>query len=408
MVDDGQDCGVCHQSEFLKATQPLHVGVISEDCAGCHSNARWAPARGSDHSFALDGAHELTPCNACHVGQPVRYEGTDSRCVACHGEERDQVDQPSHEGFSDDCTSCHGSQGWQPATLEHEWPLEGAHARADCSSCHLGEPPVYQGTPTDCSECHRSDRERVTEPSHEGFPSDCAQCHDSEAFRPALFPEHEWPLEGAHASASCESCHTGEPPRYAGTPSECLGCHQSDRDAVVEPPHDRFSDACETCHGTASWSGADFQHVLSFPLRGAHATADCTGCHVGSPAIFAGTGRDCVDCHQEDYDAAPLPGHDEFPTTCEDCHTESAWTPATGAHPEDRFSTRGDHDYACNDCHDPSLGPNGAGNANCVGCHEGEHTLSRMAGEHDDVRDYPRGGDPAPNFCLECHPGGRE
>ena len=337
MVNDGEDCGVCHQSEFQSATQPLHAGVISDDCAQCHSNLRWSPARGSNHSFALTGAHELTPCNQCHLGSPPIYEGTPTECVDCHGAERDRVTEPSHADFSNDCLSCHQLDAWQPAALDHEWPLEGAHARAGCGDCHQGDPP-----------------------------------------------------------------------RYEGTPEACVDCHQSDRAPVVDPPHDGFSDDCSSCHGTASWDGADFDHERVFPLRGAHQLADCADCHQGAPAVFAGTARQCVGCHQADYDASTFAGHDAFPSTCADCHSETAWTPASGGHPENLFSTRGDHSYACNECHNPSLGPNGAGNADCVGCHEGEHTLARMDNEHDEVRDYPRGQNVAPNFCLQCHPGGRE
>jgi hypothetical protein len=117
-----------------------------------------------------------------------------------------------------------------------------------------------------------------------------------------------------------------------------------------------------------------------------------------------------VGCHQADFDASPFPGHSEFPTTCADCHTTSGWVPASGGnHPQDRFSITGDHAFACNECHNPSLGPNGAGNADCVGCHLGEHSLARMDAEHQgEVNGYPLGANRAPNFCLECHADGRE
>ena len=42
---------------------------------------------------------------------------------------------------------------------------------------------------------------------------DCAVCHDVRAFRPSTWPvaEHQrtkYPLDGAHALAACEKCHT--------------------------------------------------------------------------------------------------------------------------------------------------------------------------------------------------------
>ena len=146
-----------------------------------------------------------------------------------------------------------------------------------------------------------------------------------------------------------------------------------------------------------------------WPLEGAHATTTCASCHTGNPPVYDGTVTECVGCHQEDYDTSPFPGHSDFATTCQDCHTTVAWRPATGGnHPENLFSITGDHNYACNECHNPSLGPNGAGNADCVGCHEGEHTLARMDAEHNEEGDYPLGPNRAPNFCLACHADGRE
>jgi hypothetical protein len=405
----GEQCVSCHQSDFQSASQPLHDGVLSTDCSSCHDNQSWAPARGSNHAWPLEGAHASARCNACHTGQPVVYDGTLSQCVDCHGAERDRVVEPSHADFSDDCQSCHGSVAWRPASIEHEWPLEGAHAQASCTSCHVGDPPLYDGTPDQCIGCHADERAAVTQPPHDGFAEDCRTCHTAFAWKPAAFPAHQWPLDGAHASATCASCH-GDPPAYEGTPTDCVSCHELDRAQAVAPPHDGFSSDCQTCHGTASWSSASFVHTASFPLTGAHESTECATCHVGTPAVFAGTASECVACHQQDYDTSPFPGHSAFATSCQDCHTTSAWQPASGGtHPQARFSITGRHDYACNDCHDPSRGANGAGNTDCVGCHDGEHTLARMDAEHaGEVRNYPTGADRAPNFCLQCHPDGSE
>ena len=478
-VGMGEDCSTCHMDEFQSATQPLHVGVISNNCGECHSNTSWAPARGSNHSWPLNGAHTAVACNACHIGEPPVYEGTPTGCLDCHQADLAVAIEPSHADFSNDCSTCHGTSAWQPAGIVHEWPLEGAHLSATCSSCHVGEPPVYDGTPDTCIGCHQSERSSVVEPSHEGFSEDCGTCHTAVAWQPADFPEHEWPLEGVHANTTCASCHVGEPPVYDGTPDTCIGCHQSERSTVVqpshegfsedcstchtafawqpadfpahewplegahatatclschgdpavydgtptacvscheqdragvtEPPHDGFSSECQTCHGTASWDSADFAHT-TFPLTGAHQSVECSSCHTGTPTVFAGTARECVGCHQADYDGSPFPGHSDFATTCQTCHTTTGWVPATGGnHPQQRFSITGTHNFACNECHNPSLGPNGAGNADCVGCHLGEHSLARMDAEHrGEVGNYPTGANRAPNFCLQCHPGGRE
>jgi len=325
---------MCHQSDFERAAQPIHVGVIGESCGDCHGNDKWSPARGSDHSFPLQAAHASAACSACHVGQPPVYEGTPSTCLDCHEGKRDEVLEPSHLEFSDDCGSCHSAVAWAPATIDHAWPLEGAHALTTCGSCHGGEPRVYAGTPATCLGCHEADRAQVTLPSHQGFSEDCA-----------------------------------------------------------------------TCHGTASWNGASFEHTSRFPLTGVHQQTECMACHVDT---FAGTASDCVACHRADFDASPFSGHAAFATTCQDCHATSGWVPASGGHPQDRFSITGTHDYACNDCHNQGLGPNGAGNSDCVGCHTGTHSLAKMDGKHSEgVRGYPSGPERAPNFCLDCHSDGR-
>lgn len=336
-VGASEDCATCHLDDYQRASQPLHVGIIPMTCAECHGNASWSPARGSAHS----------------------------------------------------------------------WPLEGAHATAACSACHLGEPPLYAGTPTACLGCHQSDREAALVPSHDDFSSDCATCHGTTAWRPAGFV-HEWPLDGAHASATCGACHVGDPPVYDGTPDTCVGCHQGARDAVAQPSHAAFADDCTSCHTTLGWRPAVFP-LHEWPLEGAHAATTCAACH-GEPAVYAGTSPECVGCHQADYDGSPFPGHSEFATTCEDCHSTSGWVPASGGdHPQERFSITGTHDFACGDCHDAALGANGAANADCVGCHLGEHSLARMDSEHrGEVDDYPFGENRAPNFCLQCHPDGRE
>jgi hypothetical protein len=319
------------------------------------------------------------------------------------------VKEPDHAGFSSDCATCHSSAAWRPAAFtEHEWPLLGAHEQATCGSCHTGSPPAYEGTPTDCVSCHQADRQAAVNPPHDAFSSDCGSCHGTSTWDSAAFEHTAFALTGAHQLADCASCHSGSPAVFSGTPTDCLSCHQADRQAAVAPPHDGFSSDCGSCHGTSSWDSAAFEHT-AFQLTGAHQTADCASCHTGSPAVFAGTPSECVGCHRADYDASPFPGHASFPTTCSDCHTTSAWTPASGgAHPENRFPTTGPHNMPCNDGHDATLGPNGRGNANCVGCHTGEHTLNRMDAEHNEVGNYPRGAQRAPNFCLACHANGRE
>ena len=333
-------------------------------------------------------------------------------CISCHEAERESAVNPPHESFPTTCQDCHSERQWVPAELSvsHPWALEGKHARTLCASCHLGEPPVYLGTPKLCVGCHQDDYDQSPEPGHDAFPTTCEGCHSTEQWVPALSTlEHTWPLEGAHAQASCLGCHVGTPPIYEGTPTICVGCHQADYEHSAFPGHTTFPTTCKDCHTNDEWIPALFEH--SWPLEGAHAQSECSDCHVGTPAVYEGTGMLCVDCHRNDYDNSPYPGHDAFAVTCQDCHTVTAWTPAVGGlHPENAFPIEsGPHQEYRNDCvscHNPNLGsPVDGENADCVGCHDGDHTRAKMDEKHSEEPDYPSGAAP-PNFCLDCHENG--
>ena len=348
--------------------------------------------------------------DASHEPGVVRQQ----QCVSCHETERKSAVSPPHESLPTTCQDCHSEGHWVPAELSfgHPWPLEGAHARSLCASCHLGEPPVYQGTPQACVGCHQDDYDRSPEAGHDAFPTTCQDCHSTEQWVPALSTlDHPWPLEGAHGQATCLGCHVGNPPVYKGTPTDCLGCHQGDYVNSAFEGHDAFPTTCLDCHTNDQWIPAQFDH--SWPLDGAHAQATCSGCHTGTPAVYEGTSTDCVDCHQSDYDGSAYLGHSDFPTTCMDCHSTEAWTPATGGnHPENEFPIEnGPHSKYrddCVSCHNPELGsPIDGENADCVGCHDGEHTRAEMDPKHDEEPDYPQGAAP-PNFCLDCHPDGQD
>lgn len=120
--------------------------------------------------------------------------------------------------------------------------------------------------------------------------------------------------------------------------------------------------------------------------------------------------RDCILCHEVDYQSVADPPHVGVkPTTCGDCHMTVAWVPALdGVHPEAAFPiARGPHDpYLCLDCHDPTLGESTNGmNTDCVGCHTGDHERRKMDEKHHEVSGYVAGSESV-NFCLGCHPNG--
>jgi nitrate/TMAO reductase-like tetraheme cytochrome c subunit len=207
------------------------------------------------------------------------------------------------------------------------------------------------------------------------------------------------------ASLALVNCGNPHASGNAGPwPATCISCHQWDYDHATNPAHAGVLPVtCEDCHEMSGWIPArGFDHSI-YPLTGAHLQASCAACH-GDPPQYQGIATECVGCHRANYDASPYPGHNQFALTCQDCHTTTAWVPASGGtHPEARFPiTWGPHrDIACADCHDTNVSSVWATNSNCIQC----HTRSHMDRAHGEARRYA--WDAAnPDFCLECHPTG--
>jgi hypothetical protein len=165
-------CTECHEDPHRGTTDQW---LAQGGCATCHSEAGWkVPV--FDHAttkFALEGAHVPLACNACHGLEPgaederrLLLTGTPSDCAGCH-QEPHGGQFASREGG---CAACHSSTAWNVLFFDHNrdssYRLEGAHAAAPCSSCHLPDPgtrqaadptkPVvrYVPLPTRCEACH--------------------------------------------------------------------------------------------------------------------------------------------------------------------------------------------------------------------------------------------------------------
>jgi hypothetical protein len=204
---------------------------------------------------------------------------------------------------------------------------------------------------------------------------------------PAIF-NHTWPLTGAHAPLDCTECHVGG--IYQGTPTDCNSCHQSDYQATTSPNHamSGFPTSCEDCHGTMAWTPSSFNH--SFALNGAHAPLDCTECHGGG--IYQGTPTTCFGCHQSDFQSTSSPNHAAagFGTSCDQCHSEQTWTPATFNH---SWALTGAHaPLDCNECH--GGGTYQGTPTDCFSCHQADHAATTMP-------NHTQSG--FGNSCDDCH-----
>ena len=395
MKSTSQDCNSCH------AKDDVHKGALGPGCATCHGPAGWTPST-FDHSttaFPLAGKHQQVACSGCHPN--LTFKGTPKDCYSCHA--KDDV----HRGdLGQACDQCHTPAGWTPASFDHNlaiFKLVGKHATVPCSSCHINN--VFKGTPTDCYACH------VKEDVHQGtLGAACSACHTPDGWSPSTFnhASASFQLTGAHASAACTSCHSNM--LYRNTPTDCYSCH-----AKNDAHAGQFGTGCGSCHSTAAWLPATFNHNNSgFPLTGAHASAACASCHVNN--VFKGTPTNCYACHAKN-DAH----NGQFGTSCGSCHSTTAWKPATFDH-SIVFPLTGAHaGLSCNSCHtngsftglstacaschaDPAYHAGLFPGQACNQCHSTSAWIpASYNGPHPNTCDGPCIGHQGAT-CFDCHP----
>jgi hypothetical protein len=316
---------------------------------------------------------------------------------AVPGEAR-ATDSP-HGSMKLECTVCHTTESWTALRDDLEFDhaatgfrLDGSHSAIKCGSCH--RELIFGHTGTACADCH---------PDHHlgQLGSICDDCHTPTDWHPRqdLLLQHAergFPLTGVHAVADCQACHRGsDRNEFIGTSTECIECHREDLARAEDPRHTEslFRGDCQLCHHAAfgTWTQTTYEHPGSFPLIGAHRPLDCVSCHANG---FEGTPKTCLGCHELDYRGAADPDHiaGGFGTTCETCHSVSAWRPAMYDHNLTGFPLTGAHfGVNCISCHangyvgTPTL---------CVACHQTDYDNSTNP-DHV-AASFPTG-------CETCH-----
>ena len=161
---------------------------------------------------------------------------------------------------------------------------------------------MYRGKTTACVGCHQARYDATAQPNHRaaGFSTSCETCHTTTAWVPATFNHNatRFPLTGAHITTVCAACHGDGV--YRGKSTVCSACHTPDYNATTNPNHRAaaFPTTCESCHTTARWTGATFNHDPWFPIySGKHKGrwTTCTQCHTNSAAYSQFT---CLSCHE--------------------------------------------------------------------------------------------------------------
>jgi hypothetical protein len=410
------ECNACHAIDYNQSVNPNHGNLgLSIDCASCHTTAPdWEPASFAIHNqyYPLNGAHAAiaNQCATCHNGD---YNNTPNTCVGCHLDNYNQTDNPPHDvlNFSTDCASCHSESAWSPASYEEHdnqyFPIySGDHQGVwgACNDCHTS-PNNY--SVYSCVICHTNPE---TNQQHAGvngyiYENDaCLACHPTGSADNAFdHDQSDFPLTGAHLVVDCIDCHASG---YEGTPTNCDACHLQDHNQSSNPNHVALSipTNCVSCHTTApDWNPALFPiHNDYYPLVGAHAAIanQCVLCHNGN---YNNTPNTCVGCHLTDYNQTNDPDHQaaQFPTTCESCHTQSAWVPANWDHDDLYFPIYdGEHEDEWNTCTDCHTNPSNYNIFTCLPC----HPSGEMADEHDEVGGYQYNS----AACYACHPDGED
>jgi len=169
--------------QYRYATDPNHTtGHFDTDCARCHGQISWKPAR-FDHNrfYPLEFTHKLQPCGACHPGGV--YGGTSSACYACHAGAYNGPTHPDHKAlhFSTDCGPCHAPTTWKQVRKNwHDvfFPTAiGKHAGFACSDCHIGTEPLSSFV---CTTCHTAAKTNGKHDDVGGYvwaSQACYSCH---------------------------------------------------------------------------------------------------------------------------------------------------------------------------------------------------------------------------------------
>jgi len=274
------------------------------------------------------------------------------------------------------------------AQLLSPGPLSKAHASIEgdqhCNECHSSGKRVDQGG---CLKCHGDLGARIGAGQglhgrqYKGQP--CEKCHAEHLGAGALMrwpggdpskldhTQTGWPLNGAHKSAACGTCHNKAnargAPTFLGLSTACTACHKDQHNG-------RFGANCLSCHTENAWKEVNvksFNHDLArFLLRGAHTTVPCAKCHFEPPKYIGLKFEKCQDCHKDPHEGRLGPA-------CADCHEDTKWKPVTfrhgGAKHPGTSLGNGHATVACRTCHDrgnlvaPSKG------RECASCHKPVH-----------------------------------
>ena len=244
---DYSACSSCH-SDYHEGE--FNNNGINPDCLECHSLENgfdytlYSLEQHQTTTFPLEGAHQATPCFACHVSEEDNrwtFKNLGVLCIECHQDNHQTaISETEYRGIAYTCTFCHNNDTWSAVNFDHnitDWPLEGKHVEVDCRECHLEitEDNAESRRPLDtvdenCVSCHENKHDDLF--AINGV-TDCERCHVTDSWFPDGFDHNStaFALEGRHEEIECSACHEtindkGETVIvYKLEKFECIDCH---------------------------------------------------------------------------------------------------------------------------------------------------------------------------------------
>ncbi|HAZ14836.1 MAG: hypothetical protein A2X86_20895 [Bdellovibrionales bacterium GWA2_49_15] len=429
-------CISCHKDIHLfDRLTSTRFGKLSQ-CQACHNERSFKETPNFNHRldtrFNVDGKHTELTCIKCHLNTDLankespriyRFQELEKdNCAICH--KGPHLKTFSQKNLLQKCVACHVTSSWKETrkagkfnhNIDTRFPLEGAHIKTQCITCHKNEKnKIYKFRYDDkqfCEACHTNVHKKQF--SEKFSSKSCMECHDSNAFKNLKKFDHSktsFPLDGKHLDpkVSCEKCHrpTKEFITYKRINVRPKGIFQfyDDEKGLCEACHknvhlnqftkESLRKPCATCHTNQAFRPIkNIDHgTTSFLLIGQHKTTECTKCHVKTEEFFSNPPNNpihkfifdgmltnnCKGCHKDVHKG-------DFGNSCTECHSEETkkWKVDQKFH-KDFLLTGVHYTLRCDECHKDQRRLGGIGDA-CLLCHQKDDKHSGRL-----------------PYCKECH-----
>jgi predicted CXXCH cytochrome family protein len=359
-------CATCHNGSRATGKSATHIPTTAS-CDACHSaGVPFISVVVATMHSNMAGPMSAGSCSTCHSGAFTSQNA--------------QSKPATHVPTSAQCDTCHKSTtSWATGVFDHGTASSPVVGR--CSDCHnginaLGKPGSHIPSLQQCDSCHTNFTSfKPATMDHARTGGQCATCHNgSYKFANA----QATPAAHIRTTLQCDTCHLSgfkfwapATMNHAGQAGKCITCHSGgfiSQNAQTKPAtHIATTAQCDTCHSsTTTWATGTLNHAtvtpaaagrcsachngtsaLSKPVTHIPTTAQCDTCHKNYTA-FAPAAMDhantagpvaaanCVRCHNGSYgfaNAQPRTiSHIPASTLCDNCHTTTAWIPATMNH----------------------------------------------------------------------------